>query len=276
MQKLQRIRVHHVPMSNAHHVCSFCGAAAAHLQQLRQLSMVRTSGTGMLSRSNYLLQQGYSVLGCRGLHSSNTHSNFHQPEPSALQYSFLPAVQQLPPQYILAQQTSTTFILSTANPPIHYSNACISCLSLVPTRLHKQILDGNYTDLALLIMPSLQQPPVDCFLESQNESILALNMKKPYSFQKTHTSRVHLCIFPLQRRPLLTVPLPASGNGDYMAIILNLTLCFSGNRFYQYHIHLYLLIGALLTIKFTGTFLQHAKPQHKALPMIKPPPLGRP
>ena len=83
-------------------------------------------------------------------------------QPMAAAGSFgtaMPAFSLLSP----AQPPSATFTLATAKPPIRDPNVPISRRSPVPTRLRKQILDGSYVDLALLLIPFLHQPSADRF-----------------------------------------------------------------------------------------------------------------
>ncbi len=135
-----------------------------------------------------------------------------------------------------SQQSSPAFTLATANPPFHHPNSLISRPSPVPSSLRKQTLKGNYIDLALLLMPSLHQPPAGRFLEGHKEPSQQRGRSTTRSREFTPTEFAYA--FSLYRDVLCSCyPGHHQEMDDYLAIILNLALRFGSNGFYQHHIH---------------------------------------
>ncbi len=128
------------------------------------------------------------------------------------------------------------YTLSTANPAVRHPTSLVSRPSPVPTNIRKQILDGKYVDLALLLLPSLHQPPVNRDYDDAHTSLLYKN--PPSSRTRLLNPTEFAYAFSLYRDVLCSqFPARRQELDDYLSIILNLALRFGGSGFYQYHIH---------------------------------------
>ncbi|XP_061585356.1 uncharacterized protein LOC133450379 [Cololabis saira] len=140
------------------------------------------------------------------------------------------------PQTVPAPQATAHFTLSTANPAVRHPNTFASRPSPVPANLRKQIIDGNYINLALLLMPSLHQPPADKQLQDQEGCPPPRGKSSTLSKELTPTEFAYA--FSLYRDVMCaSFPLRRQELDDYLSNILNLALRFGGNGFYLYHIH---------------------------------------
>ena len=194
-------------------------APTAFFQQPQQLVLAGAHGTGLPARCAGTQQSIMSQL-----------QQSQQPWPAGVVGTGMPAP-GLPPQ-----QATSNFTLSTASLPAHHPKPFISRPSPVPTSLRRQIIDGNYIDLTLLILASLHQPPADRFIEGY-EGCPHYKVRAP-SRTRELTPTEFAYAFSLYR-DVLCSEFPSRRNklDDYLSIILNLALRFGGNGFYQYHTH---------------------------------------
>eukprot|EP00064_Thunnus_orientalis_P026073 superscaffoldBa00015183_g26537 len=205
---------------------------AVHFQQLQQPATAGVPGTGMQvpPAAPFFQQQPLTLMGASGT---------GMPAPS-----FPPQITQLippsftsglPRQPIPAPNAPGNFTLSTAHPPTHH-NTHTSCPSPVPDNIRKQIIDGNYVDLTLLLLPSLQQPSAARFLDSYD---ICSHLKgRSHARSRELTSTEFTYTFSLFRDILCSrFPTHRQELDDYLSIVLNLALHFGRNEFYQYHVH---------------------------------------
>ena len=134
------------------------------------------------------------------------------------------------------KQVTSNFTLTTASLPAHHPNTFISRPSPVLTSLRRQIINDNYIDLALLILPCLHQPPADRFIEGY-EGCPHYKVRAP-SRSRELTPTEFAYTFSLYRDVLCSKFSTRRNELDnYLSIILNLALCFGSNGFYRYHTH---------------------------------------
>ena len=144
---------------------------AAFFQQPQQLISAGAPGTGMSAPPAAYFQQPQQLASAgapstampvpyAGMQGS-TISQLHQSQ-QLMSVGFVGA--GMPAPGLLPQQATSNFTLSTANLPAHHPNTFISPSFPVPTSLRRQIIDGNYINLAILIMPSLHQLNPDRYI----------------------------------------------------------------------------------------------------------------